>query len=116
MPAFGTGTEGAYVSATGNTGPRVDNPWRGHLLTLKADLQREMGELSGLLARPCADIGEGSVWVGPAADTWHREAEARRRDMLAQLRALVPLVETAIRTCPEKVTIGEAKLLQADLL
>lgn len=104
------------MAAYDDHGPMVDNPWRQHLVTLRSDLLKEMHELRSLFQGPCADIGLGETWVGPAADTWHTEAQGRRTDILAQLGRLVPLVEAAIGTCAEKVTVGEAKSLQVDLL
>ncbi|SEG94415.1 hypothetical protein SAMN05216223_13030 [Actinacidiphila yanglinensis] len=100
----------------GGHGPMVDNPWRQQLVTLRGDLLKEMHELRALLKGPCADVGQGETWVGPAADAWHAEAEGRRTDILAQLGRLVPLVDAEIRTCPEQVTLGEAKSLRIDLL
>jgi hypothetical protein len=94
----------------------VDNPWRQQLETLRTDLLKEMHELQGLFKRPCADVGQGATWVGPAAERWHAEAEGRRTDILAQLGKLVPLIDAEIGNCAEKVTVGEAKSLQIDLL
>ncbi|WP_202239699.1 hypothetical protein [Actinacidiphila reveromycinica] len=104
------------MSAQDGRGPMVDNPWRRQLVALRGDLLKEMDELRSLLAGCCADVGGGEIWVGPAADAWHAEAQGRRTDILAQLGRLVPLVEAAIGTCAEKVTVGEAKSLQVDLL
>jgi hypothetical protein len=94
----------------------VDNPWRQQLVTLRNDLRQEMHELQALLKRPCADVGRGAAWVGPVADAWHAEAQGRRTDILTQLGKLIPLVEVEIGRCAEKVTVGEAKSLQIDLL
>ena len=95
-------------------GPKVDNPLRQQLVTLKSDLQKEMHELQGLLRKPCSDVGRGIAWVGPAADTWHAEAEGRRADMLAQLKKLIPLVDAEIANSPEKVTPDQARSMLAD--
>lgn len=104
------------MAADDSHGPMVDNPWREQLVTLRTDLLKEMHDLRALLKGPCADIGQGEIWVGPTADTWHTEARARRTDLLAQLDLLVPLVDTAISACAPQVTVGEAKSLQVDLL
>lgn len=100
---------------TANGGPKVDNPWRQQLVTLKGDLHKEMHELQGLLKKACADVGHQISWVGPTADTWHTDAEGRRKDMLAQLKKLIPLVDAEIAKCPQKVTADEAKAMRADL-
>lgn len=98
-----------------NDGPKVDNPWRQQLLTLKRDLHKEMHGLQELLKKPCADVGQRISWVGPTADAWHTDADGRRKDMLAQLKKLLPLIDAEIATCPEKVTADEAKAMRADL-
>lgn len=97
-----------------DAGPTVDNPLRRQLVALQRDLHREMHELQGLLRKSCADVGRGATWVGPAAATWHTEAEGRRRDILAQLAKLIPLVDAEIAGSPEKVTPAQAKALLAD--
>jgi hypothetical protein len=104
----------AHVT-TAQSGPGIDNPWRQQLVTLKSDLQKEMRELQGLLRKPCSDVGGKISWTGPAADTWYGEADGRRKDMLAQLTKLLPLVDAEIAKCPEKVPPGQAKSMRADL-
>jgi hypothetical protein len=94
--------------------PKVDNPVREQLVTLKGDLQKQMHELEGLLKKSSSDVGKGATWVGPTADAWHTEAEGRRKDMLGQLKKLIPLVEAEIAKCEPKVTLGQAKSMRAD--
>lgn len=93
---------------------KVDNPLRAELVTLKSDLQNQMHQLEGLLKKSCSDVGGGATWVGPTADAWHAEAEGRRRDMVVQLKKLIPLVEAEIDKCAPTVTPGQAKSMQAD--
>ena len=95
--------------------PKVDNPQRQALVTLKANIERNMHDLLGTLKGASSDIGNGDSWVGPTAVKWHSEVEGRRKDMVAQLGKLVPAVQAAIDKCPEKVTQSEAKSMRIDL-
>jgi len=95
--------------------PKVDNPQRQALVTLKTNIERAMHDLTELLKNACANVGDGGSWVGPTAVGWHTEIEGRRKDMLAQLAKLVPTVQAAINTCPEQVTQSEAKMMRMDM-
>ncbi|WKX70969.1 hypothetical protein [Streptomyces sp. XD-27] len=100
--------------------PKVDNPYRTHLVRLKQNLQEELKDLKELLKTTAKRVGEGKAeedkaWVGKTADKWHSDIAARRTHMVQLLEKLIPAVQAKIDETPEKVPIADAKLIQLDL-
>jgi hypothetical protein len=95
--------------------PKVDNPQRQALVTLKATIERNLHDLKELLKNASSNVGDSGSWVGPTAVSWHAEIEGRRKDMVTQLAKLVPAVQAEINRCPEHVTQSQAKLMRMDM-
>ncbi|WP_329167639.1 hypothetical protein OG204_24345 [Streptomyces sp. NBC_01387] len=94
---------------------KVENPRRQALVRLKSDIEHEMRDLTGLLKKASADVGEKRSWAGRNAKTWHSDIEGRRKVMLAQLGNLIPAVQAEINQAPERVSPAEAKMMRLDL-
>ncbi|MEV8568674.1 hypothetical protein AB0436_24350 [Streptomyces sp. NPDC051322] len=88
---------------------KVPNPRKADLEKLRSDLAKEIEALSKALKKPTEEFGGGDVWVGKNARTWHRELAGRHRRLGEQVAALLPLVEAAITSEPEKVGRKEAR-------
>ncbi|MFF9133663.1 hypothetical protein ACF1AY_36415 [Streptomyces sp. NPDC014776] len=98
------------------TQPKVDNPYRARLETLKRNLQDEVKDLKNLLKSASQDVGDQKrSWVGKTAEKWHSDIEGNRGRMLREIEKLIPAVQKKIDACPEKVPLSEAKLMQLDL-
>ncbi|GAB2458744.1 hypothetical protein [Streptomyces incanus] len=89
--------------------PKVDNPRKADLEKLRRDLAKEVEHLRRALKGPTEDIGGDKVWVGKNARAWHRELQGRHKKLGEQVDKLLPLVDAAIRSEPEKVTAAEAR-------
>lgn len=95
--------------------PRVDNPMRASLVTLRNSLKSEIEALKKLLSTTDSDMQGKKVWVGKAADDWAKQLHHNRTRLHTLLNQLVPAVEAEISKCPEKVSPGTAKMMQMNL-
>ncbi|MGI5197341.1 hypothetical protein ACQEVY_27550 [Streptomyces sp. CA-288835] len=99
-----------------NEQPKVDNPYRTRLETLKGDLVNEVKELKKCLKSASQDVGDKKKsWVGKTANKWHDEIEGNRGRMIREIDKLIPAVQKRIDSLPEKVPLSEAKMMQMDL-
>ncbi|MCX5420894.1 hypothetical protein [Streptomyces sp. NBC_00078] len=89
--------------------PKVDNPRKADLVKLRGDLAKEVARLRDTLKRPTEDIGGDKVWVGKNARAWHRELDGRNKRLGDQVDKLLPVIDAAIRSEPEKVPASEAR-------
>lgn len=98
--------------------PKVDNPMKQRLETLKRNVQEEVGKMEKHLKKASQDVGEGTKdksWVGKTADDWHTDIEGNRGRMLGELKKLVPAIQRKIDSVPDKVPLNEAKLMRMDM-
>ncbi|MFI1484581.1 hypothetical protein [Streptomyces sp. NPDC020747] len=89
--------------------PKVPNPRKADLEKLRSDLAKEVEELRTALKKPTEDIGGDTVWVGKNARTWHTELDGRHKKLGVQVDKLLPIIDAAIRSEPEKVSASEAR-------
>ncbi|MGW7818683.1 hypothetical protein ACWGLF_11200 [Streptomyces puniciscabiei] len=95
--------------------PKVDNPRKADLVRLRNDLAKEVDQLKNALSRPTQDIGGDKVWVGKNARAWHQELAGRNKKLGDQVGKLLPLIDAAIRSEPDKVSPNEARMYQQGL-
>ncbi|EFL34078.1 predicted protein [Streptomyces viridochromogenes DSM 40736] len=98
------------VSAVPDSQAKVPNPRKADLERLRSDLAKEVESLRKALKGPTEEIGGDKVWVGRNARTWHRELDGRHKKLGEQVDRLLPLVDAAIRSEPEKVLPTEARM------
>ncbi|MGC5565606.1 hypothetical protein ACPYPG_22580 [Streptomyces sp. FR-108] len=99
-----------------NEQPKVDNPYRAQLETLKLNLVEEVKELKKCLKTASQDVGDKKKsWVGKTANKWHDEIEGNRGRMIREIDKLIPAVQRRIDSLPEKVSPSEAKMMRMDL-
>lgn len=102
----------------GDTQPKVDNPMRQALVTLRNSLRAEVEILKDVFRTTDSDMQSKEVWTTPAggaADKWKAEIHGKRRRMLTLVGKLIPAVEAEIAKCPRKVSQAEAKMMRMDL-
>ncbi len=98
--------------------PKVDNPMKQRLETLKRNVQQEVGKMEKHLKKASQDVGEGTSkksWVGKTADAWHADIKGNRGRMLTALKELVPAIQRKIDSMPDKVPANEAKMMRLDM-
>ncbi|WP_431036363.1 hypothetical protein ACQYWQ_20135 [Streptomyces sp. P6-2-1] len=98
--------------------PKVDNPMKTRLETLKGNVQDEVGKMEKHLKKASQDVGgksEGKSWIGKTADNWHTEIEGNRGRMLRELKKLVPAIQRKLDSMPDKVPANEAKMMRIDM-
>jgi hypothetical protein len=95
--------------------PKVANPYLASLKRLKNQLQTETEVLKKQLETAAKDMDSKKVWVGKAATGWGKDIKGRRSRMKVLVEKLIPAVDAEIAKCPEKVTPGEAKMMNMDL-
>ncbi|WP_245001604.1 hypothetical protein [Streptomyces alfalfae] len=99
--------------------PKVDNPYRTRLETLKTNLVDEVKELKKCLKTATQDVGgdgkTGKSWVGKTAGKWHDEAQGNRGRMIRELDKLIPAVQKRIDELPEKVPASTARLMNKEM-
>ncbi|WP_328538462.1 hypothetical protein [Streptomyces sp. NBC_00344] len=97
--------------------PKVDNPYRARLVSLKRELLLEVDDLKKLLKKPAGDVGgkHAPSWVGRNARKWHTDIEGHRTHLQKLVSDLVPAVQAEIDRSPEKVSPAEAKMMRMDL-
>ncbi|KUN01483.1 hypothetical protein AQI95_31700 [Streptomyces yokosukanensis] len=95
--------------------PKVDNPYLASLKSLKNRLKTETEELKKQLETAAKDMDSRRVWVGKAATEWAKDLQGRRSRMKVLVEKLIPAVDAEIAKCPEKVTPGEAKIMNMNL-
>lgn len=88
---------------------KVPNPRKSDLERLRSDLAKELESIEKALESPAEEIGGEKVWVGKNARAWHRELDGRHKKLREQADKLLPLIDAAIRSEPEKVPAGEAR-------
>ncbi|WP_328537323.1 hypothetical protein [Streptomyces sp. NBC_00344] len=91
---------------------KVPNPRKADLEKLRGDLAKEIEALGKALKKPAEDFGGDEVWVGRNARAWHRELAGRHKRLGEQVGALLPLIEAAIKSEPERVSASEARAHQ----
>ncbi|NGO45775.1 hypothetical protein [Streptomyces ureilyticus] len=89
--------------------PKVPNPRKADLEKLRSDLAKEVEDLRKALKKPTEDIGGDTVWVGKNARAWHRELDGRHKKLGEQVDKLLPIIDAAVRSEPEKVSTSEAR-------
>ncbi|MFI1353871.1 hypothetical protein ACH4TV_09845 [Streptomyces sp. NPDC020898] len=90
--------------------PKVSNPRKADLEKLRRDLAKEVEDLKKALKKPTEEIGGDQVWVGKNARAWHKELEGRNKKLGDQVDKLLPVIDAAIRSEPEKVSATEARM------
>jgi hypothetical protein len=98
--------------------PKVDNPWRAALVSLRNDLRSETVRLKDLLATADADMQAKNVWTsekGGVAANFREDLHGKKQRIGTLVGKLIPAVEAEIAKCPEKVSQAEAKMLHMDL-
>jgi hypothetical protein len=96
----------------------VDSPWRAALVTLRNNLTSETQTLSGMLATTDSDMQGGKVWTseaGGVAVNFRDDLHGKRQRIQTLVGNLLPIVDAAIKNCPEQVTLSDARAQQADL-
>ena len=89
---------------------KVANPRKADLERLRSDLAKEVESLRKALKGPTEEIGGDKVWVGKNARAWHRELDGRHKKLGDQIDKLLPVIDAAIRSEPEKVSPSEARM------
>lgn len=89
---------------------KVANPRKADLERLRSDLAKEVESLRKALKAPTEEIGGDKVWVGKNARAWHRELDGRHKKLGDQIDKLLPVIDAAIRSEPEKVSPSEARM------
>ncbi|MER5829242.1 hypothetical protein ABT116_00155 [Streptomyces sp. NPDC002130] len=97
------------MSIVADSEAKVPNPRKADLERLRSDLAKEVESLRKALKDPTEEIGGDRVWVGKNARAWHRELEGRHRKLGEQVDRLLPVIDAAIRSEPEKVSPSEAR-------
>ncbi|MEV0183974.1 hypothetical protein AB0I54_32525 [Streptomyces sp. NPDC050625] len=98
--------------------PKVDNPWRAALVSLRNDLRSESERLKGLLERADADMQGKKVWTGErggVAANFRDDLHGKKQRIRTLVGKLILAVEAEIAKCPEKVSQADAKMLRMDL-
>ncbi|MEU9183946.1 hypothetical protein AB0D14_05135 [Streptomyces sp. NPDC048484] len=72
-------------------------------------MAKEVEELRKALKESAEDIGGDTVWVGKNARSWHKELDGRHKKLGEQVDKLLPIIDAAIRSEPEKVSPSEAR-------
>ncbi|MER5545798.1 hypothetical protein ABT072_25860 [Streptomyces sp. NPDC002589] len=90
--------------------PKVDNPRKADLVKLRNDLAKDVDHLRKALSRPTEDMGGDKVWVGKNARAWQPELAGRNKKLGEQVDKLLPLIDAAIRSEPDKVSPNEARM------
>ena len=94
---------------------KVPNPRKADLERLRSDLAKEVESIKKTLKGPTEQIGGDKVWVGKNARAWHRELDGRHKKLVEQVDKLLPIIDAAIRSEPEKVSQSEARMYNKDL-
>ncbi len=102
------------MGGQGQADATVPNPAIADLQNLKARLHSELGTLNDTLKKTSSDMGGKKVWVGKAADTWTTEVDGRRSRIKILLGKLEPIIDAKIKSLPENVSPGEAKMYNMD--
>lgn len=97
------------LSAVTDSEAQVSNPRKADLERLRSDLAKEVESLRKALKGPTEEIGGDRVWVGKNARAWHRELEGRHKRLGERVDRLLPAVDAAIRSEPDKVSPREAR-------
>ncbi|MGX1560290.1 hypothetical protein [Streptomyces sp. NPDC055506] len=74
-----------------------------------------MESIKKALKSPTEQIGGDKVWVGKNARAWHRELDGRNKKLIEQVDKLLPIIDAAIRSEPEKVSQSEARTYNKDV-
>ncbi|GAA2763779.1 hypothetical protein GCM10010103_28200 [Streptomyces paradoxus] len=93
---------------------KVPNPRKADLERLRSDLAKEVESIRKALKGPAEQIGGDKVWVGKNARAWHQELEGRNKKLGEQVNKLLPILDAAIRSEPEKVSQSEARMYNKD--
>lgn len=93
--------------------PKVDNPERERLQSLKRQLEKDRPDLVDALKRAASDIGKGGrdsakSWVGKNADKWHNDVAGHRKTVRSRVDKVLEDIQREIDSMPEKVTQEEA--------
>ncbi|MFD5909605.1 hypothetical protein ACFWHL_12925 [Streptomyces massasporeus] len=94
---------------------KVPNPRKADLERLRSDLAKEVESIRKALKAPTEEIGGDKVWVGKNARAWHRELDGRHKKLGEQVDKLLPIIDAAIRSEPEKVSPSEARTYNKDV-
>ncbi|MER5597384.1 hypothetical protein [Streptomyces sp. NPDC002265] len=96
------------------TEQKVANPRKADLVRLRGDLAREVERLRTALRRPTQDLGGDKVWVGRNARSWHTGLVGRDRKLGIEVDKLLPLLDAAIRTEPDRISPADARAYRQD--
>ncbi|MFE2580247.1 hypothetical protein [Streptomyces sp. NPDC059378] len=96
------------------TEQKVANPRKADLVRLRGDLAREVERLRTALRRPTQDLGGDKVWVDRNARSWHTGLAGRDKKLGIEVDKLLPLLDAAIRTEPDRISPADARAYRQD--